>query len=251
MAEFKIKPDSFLNGLIHSDLDAFLLYRYDELISKLYQLFGGRKNKKGTAEVFDKITNSLKSKNADSKRIIKSLDLLVKNETIPANEISLNQIRKNNLEAIVEKTECLIDDLTIIRNEIGIGKPTKDKDMPTTYIWHTNSVEELPKLYNLMNGKFIAETDFESFRAIFTGQPIQSTKPLRWHDDNASELLYFNHSLRNKVNPVKNLYQRMKSCFVKPDGESFTNAFPSLFQGIDINLSNKKQQAINQLIENL
>jgi hypothetical protein len=129
-------------------------------------------------------------------------------------------------------------------------KPSKKKAL-TTYIWLSNSDKELPVLYNRMKEKFLAETDFESFRAIFTGQPVQSVNPIRWHDNNASELLYFNHTIRSKVNPVKNLYQRMKSCFIQSDGNLFNANFKNLFQNIDINLSENKQQAINELIENL
>lgn len=111
---YLIKPDGFLYGLIHSDLDNYLLYRYDELIIELYKTFESLKNEQGTAEVFDLFTNMLKTKITESKRKIRSLDLYLKAEIIPINEISLNQIRKNNLVSINEKTECLINDLNII-----------------------------------------------------------------------------------------------------------------------------------------
>jgi hypothetical protein len=102
-----------------------------------------------------------------------------------------------------------------------------------------------------MKGKYINEIDFPAFRAIFSGQPIESIKPLRWHNNNASELLYFNHTIRKKVNRVTNIYERMKACFLLPDGKPFTANFKNLFQTIDINLSQDKQDAIDELVKNL
>jgi len=49
--------------------------------------------------------------------------------------------------------------------------------------------------------KLIApETTLEQFKATFTGQPIESINPIKWHQDNASELLYFNEAIDNMTN---------------------------------------------------
>lgn len=218
---YLIKPDGFLYGLIHSDLDNYLLYRYDELIIELYKTFESLKNEQGTAEVFDLFTNMLKTKITESKRKIRSLDLYLKAEIIPINEISLNQIRKNNLVSINEKTECLINDLNIIRKQLGLKENYNKKiSKKTTYQWQTNPDEELPKLFNLMINKYkllASDTSKEQFKAVFTGQPVESINPMKWNP--AKNLLaYFINSLYDKkklyeiINPDK--WDVAKDCFL-------------------------------------
>ena len=123
----------------------------------------------------------------------------------------------------------------------------------TSYKWQGNP-DELPELYNLMMVKYkliASETTYEQFKAVFTGQTIDdSFKPIRWHQDNASELLYFDDAIKNKVNNVWNIYQRMSACFVKPDGNSFKASWKSLKTNIGINLSTDKQKAIDELVGN-
>jgi hypothetical protein len=127
----------------------------------------------------------------------------------------------------------------------------------TSYEWQNNPDKELPELFSLMlyECKLIAsETTYEQFKAIFTGKPIDEIKPIRWHQDNASELLYFIITLgqTNNIdyNPKKADYQKMKSCFVKPNGKSFEAAWKSLKTNIDINLSSDKRKAIDDLVNN-
>jgi hypothetical protein len=51
--------------------------------------------------------------------------------------------------------------------------------------------------------KLIApDTTLEQFTAIFTGQPVESITAIKWHQYNASEVLYFNEAIINKVNSV-------------------------------------------------
>ena len=105
------------------------------------------------------------------------------------------------------------------------------------------------------NYKLIApETTYEQFKAVFTGQAIESINPIKWHQDNASELLYFIDRLQktNNIvhNPKKADYQKMTACFVKPDGKPFKAVWKSLKTNIDINLSSDKQKAIDELVSN-
>jgi hypothetical protein len=133
-----------------------------------------------------------------------------------------------------------------------IRKPPKQQKK-TSYVWQNNPDKELPELYNQMvdNYKLIAsETTFEQFKAVFTGQPIESINPIKWHQENASELLYFNEAIRNKVNNVWNIYQRLTACFVKPDGKPFKVVWKSLKTHIGINLSPDKQKFIDELVSN-
>jgi hypothetical protein len=42
----------------------------------------------------------------------------------------------------------------------------------------------------------------------------------------------------------------MTACFVKPDGKPFTASFKELKQTLSINLSQDKQKAIDELVNN-
>jgi hypothetical protein len=135
-------------------------------------------------------------------------------------------------------------------------KPTKQQQK-TSYVWQSNPDKELPELYKLMidNYKLIApETTLEQFKAVFTGQPINEIKPIRWHQDNASELLYFIDKLEQSHNiehtPKRADYQKMTACFVKPDGKQFKANWKQIKQNISMNLSSDKQKAIDELVNN-
>lgn len=134
---------------------------------------------------------------------------------------------------------------------------SENKKPKTTYQWQSNPDKELPELYSLMidKHKLIApETTYEQFKATFTGQPIESIEPIKWHQKNASELLYFIDRLEQSNNIVHNPkranYQRMTACFVKPDGKPFKANWKQIKQNISINLSPDKQKAIDKLINN-
>lgn len=131
-------------------------------------------------------------------------------------------------------------------------KPPKQQKK-TSYVWQSNQEKELPELYSLMINKYkliAPETTYEQFKAVFTGQPIESINPIKWHQDNASELLYFNEAIKNKVNDVWHIYQRLEACFVKPDGKPFKAVWKSLKTNIDINLSSDKQKTIDEIVKN-
>ena len=135
-------------------------------------------------------------------------------------------------------------------------KPPKQQKK-TSYVWQNNPDKELPELYKLMIDKYkliAPETTLEQFKAVFTGQAIESINPIKWHQDNASELLYFIDRLQktNNIvhNPKKADYQKMTACFVKPNGSQFNEALKSLKTKIDINLSPDKQKAIYELVSN-
>lgn len=138
-----------------------------------------------------------------------------------------------------------------------IQKPPKQQKR-TSYVWQNNPDKELPELYNLMLNKYkliAPETKPEQFKAVFTGQPIdKSFEPVRWHQDNASELLYFIGKLEQSTNiihnPKKADYQKMTACFVTPDGKPFNAAWKSLKTNLEINLSPDKQKPIDELVNN-
>lgn len=132
---------------------------------------------------------------------------------------------------------------------------TKNK---ISYKWHTNPDKELPELYSLMINKYnliAPETTYEQFKAVFTGQSIDdSFEPIRWHDENASELLFFINRLVQSSNiagnPKRADYNKLTACFIKPDGKPFKAVWKSLKTNININLSPDKQRAIDELVSN-
>lgn len=80
-------------------------------------------------------------------------------------------------------------------------KPPR-KQKKTTYVWQSNPNKELPDLYRLMIDKYkliAPETTAEQFKAIFTGQSIESIKPIKWTDSNRL-LAYFLDSVFNGQN---------------------------------------------------
>lgn len=140
------------------------------------------------------------------------------------------------------------------QNKRPAKKPPKQQKK-TSYVWQSNPVDEIPELYSLMFDKYkliASDTTPEQFEAVFTGQPIESINPIKWHQDNASELLYFIDRLEqsNNIehNPKRADYQKLISCFVKPDGKPFKAVWKSLKTNIDINLSSDKQKAIDELV---
>ncbi len=135
-------------------------------------------------------------------------------------------------------------------------KPPKQQKK-TSYVWQSNPDKELPELYNLMIKKYkliAPETTYEQFKSVFTGQEIERINPIKWHQGNASELLYFIDRLEQSNNIVHNAkkadHQRMTACFVKPDGKQFNASWKSLKTNIETNLSHDKKNSIDELISN-
>lgn len=154
---------------------------------------------------------------------------------------------------IFEIGEPLLEYERLIQNKSQKKKSQKK----TSYVWQSNPDNELPELYSLMINKYkliAPETTPEQFKAIFTGQSIESINPIKWHQENASELLYFINRLEqsNNIghNPKRADYQKLKACFVKPDGKQFNAVWKSLKTNIEINLSLDKQKAIDELTNN-
>lgn len=125
-----------------------------------------------------------------------------------------------------------------------------------SYTWLGKS-DELPELYQRLIDKQLIDPDTteEQFKAVFEAKPLQKIKeqPIKWHDENASELLYFILQLKasgNIKNGKQTSYQRLTACFVKPDGSRFDSVFKSLKQRIEIELSEPKQKTIREIISN-
>ena len=136
------------------------------------------------------------------------------------------------------------------------GYPKKRIQPKTTiiesYKWLNEPDTELPELYKKMVGLFIhSETSEEQFMDVFSGQPIKNITPIKWHEDNVSELLYFIINLSETYNIEKKKrtdYKKLTACFVKPNGEPFDAKFKELKQKLEYNLSKDKQKAIDELL---
>lgn len=135
------------------------------------------------------------------------------------------------------------------------GKPSKSKKR-ISYEWQGKPEKDLPELYRLMIDKYkliSLETTYEQFESVFTGQPIEDINPIKWHQDNASELLYFLLRLEETDNIIHNKkrsdYLKLAACFIKPDGKPFKVTWKSLKTDIELNLSPDKQKVINELIK--
>jgi hypothetical protein len=137
--------------------------------------------------------------------------------------------------------------------------PIKNKPSPKakpiySYKWKGKH-SDITKLYHVMLNSFISPSTTEKqFKAVFSGDKIDTITPIKWHEDNASELLYFIIALQSaeKIQHNKSQdYKKMKACFVKPDGTPFLTEFKSLKSNIENSLSNSKQDAINRLINRI
>lgn len=95
------------------------------------------------------------------------------------------------------------------------------------------------------------DTKKEAFLAIFSGSFIE---PIKWTSGNATELLYFILQLQEfefLYKPKRQNYRAIKNCFVKQNGDLFNESFKNLIVDIEINLSEKKQSLIKELLENI
>jgi hypothetical protein len=171
--------------------------------------------------------------------------------------------QKINLELeLIKKLPLQNNDYKVLADNYSIflcsqNTSTHKQQKKTSYVWQNNPDKELPELHSLMidTYKLIAsETTIEQFTAIFKGQPIESIEPIKWHQENASELLYFIGRLEQSDNivhnPKKADYLKMTACFVKPDGQKFKANWKQIKQNISINLSSDKQKAIDELLKN-
>lgn len=164
-------------------------------------------------------------------------------------------VLKNNAVKEHINEEALKGVIELLKQTYSI-QHNKRQTVLTSYLWQNNPEKELPELHSLMIDQYkliASDTSYEQFKAIFTGQPIDNIVPIRWHDENASELLYFINRLEEAdqvIHTSRADYKKMIACFVKPDNTPFQAAFKNLKTNIDINLSPDKQRAIEELVNN-
>jgi hypothetical protein len=212
----------------------------------------------------DIVDYMLIDKNGNEKKFIKYIEdkFIVNNQEtyslllriIDDEKIEFNDSMTDRGAVILSLVTQFQDVIEIVNNLSSQSTSQKQK---VGYIWQSNPEKELLELYNLMIDKYkliAPETTYDQFKAVFTGQPIDDIEPIRWHQDNASELLYFIDRLEQSnniiYNPNRADYQKLKACFVKPDGKPFNVVWKSLKTNLEINLSSDKQKAIDELLKN-
>ncbi len=142
----------------------------------------------------------------------------------------------------------------ILPNLTGTNEERAEQEPQVTngklsYKWLDN---DLDKFYESLKGKYIIDTELEDFKAAFEEKTIGSFKPIKWHDTNATELVYFIKNLISSglvlAQTTRMNYQRLKGCFVKSDGSQFTESLKDLNQQAEMALDQQKQEAIKSLL---
>ncbi len=150
----------------------------------------------------------------------------------------------NKLKALERKhNKAKLKDLEPVRNSKKV-KTTR------SYKW-LGKPEDLNELYRKMKDFFSGETKFVDFKNIFSNKEISIINPIKWHDDTASELLYFIMQLvENGLIEGKRLnYLTLTGCFLKSDGKKFTANFKNLKQSIPIKLTLAKMAKIEAIVK--
>jgi len=133
MTTRKIEPGSLLHGLLNSDFDSFLLYRYHELLKVFETEF--LKVEPDKRNIFiDMVNTSLRKGIADNNRIIRDLQITIENENIKEGFVSLSRIKLNNLQSVNEKKECFISDLNNLRLLHSKGEQKRDEQLTADVI---------------------------------------------------------------------------------------------------------------------
>jgi hypothetical protein len=175
--------------------------------------------------------------------------------------IPYNYVGKLNLqdlaalrEAINKANEEAPNDLFNSKKDGIPNSSQRQKNKLSFELRGKNIEEDLHELYDQMRGRWITDKNTEDdFKAIFKAKPLNSITPIKWHDDNASELIFFYLKLMfyGILDETKRAdYSTLTQCFVKYDGSPFNRkSFASLKQNIGENLSPQKQSAIIELLE--
>jgi len=135
-----------------------------------------------------------------------------------------------------------------IQDTFLIDKSSSKKTL-LSYQWQ-NTPEDLKELFDKIKSNLIAEdTEWKNFKKVFSGTPVNRFELIKWHDDNATELLFFIQYLEStySVNRIHKKHERLKACFVKPDGSQFSENLKQLAQNAEITLQQAKQDFIINL----
>lgn len=98
----------------------------------------------------------------------------------------------------IEKYKVFVSE-EIKKQEVTI-KPLPPKKQSISFVWNGNADKELPILHRkLIISEMIDEnTALEAFTAIFTGQPIDNIKPIKWIATNKLLAYFLDNFLKSK-----------------------------------------------------
>lgn len=163
------------------------------------------------------------------------------------------------LEVYCYLTNMINGEIQLTTSKAQSNKPKlKEK---YSYTWN----EDISKLYHigtihkLLQSYFIEKISYKNFEKVFSGLPLSEiTDPIRWRTS-PSELLYFLKALHEKrlIDLRKNIdkgiyndWEKAKKCFVKHDGQPFTENFKTLFKKCEV-LNLEKQMRINDIVNKI
>ncbi len=154
-----------------------------------------------------------------------------------------------------------VSNIEYAETQIDSAKETIEEDTPPnklpnkklllSYKW-LGKKEELNQLHEKMiDGLISSDTPIVDFKNIFSEKEISKLRPVKWHDGNASELLYFilelsEKGLIHKKNQTD--YKQLAGCFIKNDCSVFKENFRQLKQDLDLKLSSEKKDRIDTLL---
>lgn len=148
---------------------------------------------------FDEYNKGLTDKEISIKEI-EYINVLLKN----MDNGHLNFKEKDTFKTLAKR---YIDYLTI----------SQTKQQKKTYQWQSNPDKEIPELYSLMINQYkliASDTKPEQFKAIFTGQPIDSVKPIKWLAKKNLLAYFIDHPIFiNKLPLNTDYWAKAKYCF--------------------------------------
>ncbi len=132
------------------------------------------------------------------------------------------------------------------------GKPNNvDNDSIYTYKW-AGLPNEIQEIYNDLYGSLICdETTQEEFEIIFRGvNANEIKKPVKWHDNNATEALYLVRALTDNqiISNKGSKHKRFALCIVKPDGSVFSGDLKSSYSKCHSQLDPAKKDIIDAIV---
>ncbi len=123
-----------------------------------------------------------------------------------------------------------------------------------SYLWISDK-NEITQLFDLLIKKYkliSADNNLDDFITVFSNSKLSLIKPIMWHDNNASEVLYFVRRLieTNQVenNSQKMDYKKLETCFVNSSSQRFKVNWKQLNNTLEVNLSKNKQSIIDSIL---
>lgn len=161
---------------------------------------------------------------------------------IKTDKIDLKIIHKRSLtNGLISRKEFFMQD--------NYKTLTKEVKKPLYSFERTTKMSEnyLKKLFTRLENT-IKGNDFQNFKKIFNKEDLETVEPIQINF-NASEILYFIQKLIHNeyIKSDKRFsYSRLKSCFVKFNGDPFDENLPTLLSNIKKDIENSESKTIGK-----